>query len=39
MKEIGSALGLSESRISQTHDSILLKLREVADERGEEAFI
>ena len=39
MKEIGGALGLSESRISQTHDSILVRLREIANERGEDSFI
>jgi RNA polymerase sigma factor for flagellar operon FliA len=36
MKEIGRVLGLSESRISQMHASVLLRLKKLlADRRGE----
>ena len=36
MKEIGQTLGLSESRVSQMHAAILLRLRKLLADRKEE---
>jgi RNA polymerase sigma factor for flagellar operon FliA len=36
MKEIGSTLGLSESRVSQMHSSIVARLKEQLGERRPE---
>ena len=36
MKEVGGALGLCESRVSQIHSNVLVKLRQVLSERKDE---
>ncbi len=36
MKEIGETLNLSESRVSQMHSAILLRLRKLLADRKEE---